>query len=118
MSFAGKYNKSGKVFSVDTDGWDVYKSLADLFENDPLKIYPVRGFYINNKSKFGPRPTMISDGFFVNLPEHMLDDVRTIMTNPEDVATIDAGKVAFRVRTYTSKAYNKECFGVEFLDVE
>lgn len=118
MSFANKYNKNGRVFSIDTEGWTDYVGLSDLYEKDKEAVYPVHGFYINRKSKFGPRPTLISDGYFVNLPSHMLDDVVDIMGDPEAVADIEAGKVGFKVRTYTSKTYNKECFGVEFVDVE
>ena len=118
MSFATKYNKNGKVFAVETDGWTEYVGLSDLYERNPDGVFPVKGFYINTKGKYGDRPTLISDGFFVNLPEHLLADVQKIINTPEDVETIDAGKVAFRVRPYISKTYNKACFGVEFIDVE
>lgn len=118
MSFANRHNRQGKIFDVETDGWTEYAGLSDLYEKDPARIYPVKGFYINTKSKFGDRPTMICDGFFVNLPEHMLDDVRAIMSTQEDIDAINDGKVAFRVRPYISKTYNKECYGVEFIDVE
>lgn len=118
MSFATKYNKNGKIFAVNTEGWTEYVGLSDLYERNPEGEYPVKGFYINTKGKFGDRPTLISDGFFVNLPEHLLEDVQKIMANPADVADIDSGKVAFRVRPYVSKTYNKACFGVEYIDVE
>ena len=119
MSFAAKHNK-GNVFNIDTEGWSEYRDLKSLLkENGPDEVYPVHGFYINRKSQFGDAPVIISDGFFVNCPRHMLEDVRQIMTDAEDIAAINDGRVGFKVRTYEAKNYNnKKCYGVEFVDIE
>ena len=121
MSFASKHNKAGSaVFNIDTEGWSEYRDLKSLYkENGADKIYPVYGFYINRKSQFGDAPVIICDGYYVNAPKHMLEEVRQIMTDPEDVEAINAGKVGFTIRTYEAKNYkNKKCYGVTFVDIE
>ena len=75
-------------------------------------------FYINKKSQLGNAPVIICDGYYVNCPKHMLDDVMDILQCAEDIADINDGKVGFKVRTYEAKNYkNKKCYGVEFVDM-
>ena len=117
MSFAAKHNKGSK-FSVDTEGWSEYRDLKSLYKEDPEAVRPVYGFYINKKSQFGNAPVIICDGYYVNCPKHMLDDVMDILQCAEDIADINDGKVGFKVRTYEAKNYkNKKCYGVEFVDM-
>ena len=98
MSFAAKHNKGSK-FSVDTEGWSEYRDLKSLYKEDPEAVRPVYGFYINKKSQFGNAPVIICDGYYVNCPKHMLDDVMDILQSAEDIADINDGKVGFKVRT-------------------
>ena len=119
MSFAAKYNKGSK-FDIDTEGWSEYRDLKTLYhKKDPEKTFPVWGFYINTKSQFGDAPVIICDGYFVNCPKHMLETVKEILQTPEDIEAINAGHVAFKIRTYTAANYkNKLCYGIDFVDVE
>lgn len=119
MSFAAKHNR-GNVFLIDTEGWTEYRDLRSLYKEDGAeKVYPLHGFYINRKSQFGDAPVIICDGYFVNCPKHMLDEVKDIMRDPEDIAAINDGKVGFTIRTYEAKNYkNKKCYGITFVDVE
>lgn len=118
MSFAAKHNK-GSVFNIDTEGWEEFRDLKSLLkDNGPDEVYAVHGFYINRKSQFGDAPVIISDGYFVNCPRHMLEEVNAIMTDKEDIDAINNGLVGFKVRTYEAKNYNnRKCYGVEFVDL-
>lgn len=118
MSFASKHNKGSK-FNIDTEGWSEYRDLKSLYkEFDAETVYPLHGFYINRKSQFGLAPVIISDGYFVNCPAHMLEEVNSILADAEDIAAINAGKVGFKIRTYQAKNYkNKTCYSVEFVDM-
>lgn len=117
MSFAAKHNKGNK-FAIDTDGWTEYRDLKSLYKEDPEAVRPVHGFYINTKSQFGNAPVIISDGYFVNCPQHMLSDVKEIMQDQEDIDEINGGKVGFKVRTYKATNYkNKICYGIDFVDL-
>lgn len=120
MSFAAKHNK-GAIFNCNTEGFD-YKSLKDLFEdNGEDQVYVVQGIYINRKSEYGDAPVAICDSFFVNLPQHLLDDCETILKDQDDIDAIKAGKVGFKIEQYESdkkKGKDKTCYGIKWVDID
>ena len=81
-----KYNRAGQE----------YKSLRGLFEEQGDLICPIRSIYINTKSKFGDAPVIVSDGFNINLPKHMTATVTEMISDPEAMALIRAGKVGIK----------------------
>ncbi len=115
MSFASRHNH-GAIFEVNTDGFE-FLTLQQLQEQMPDRIYALRGLYINRKSKFGEAPVAIIDGAFVNLPKHLVDEVKAIIGSAEDVADINAGKVGFTIREYDDKQFNKHCYTIEWQDI-
>ena len=116
MSFAARHNKVN-VFDVNTEGF-VYYGLGDLYDGkDPEKVFPIRGFYINHKSKYGDAPVAILEDKFANLPAFMLDEVLAIMVNEEDIADIKAGKVGFVIEPYfTDNRPGEVCYAVRWAD--
>lgn len=119
MSFAARHNK-GSIFNCDTEGFE-YKTLKELYDlHGADQKYVIQGLYINRKSEYGPAPVAICDEYFVNLPQHMTEEVEEIMRTPEDVETIKAGKVAFIIETYTKTIGKKEklCHGIRWIDVD
>lgn len=116
MSFASRYNR-GRKFDVNTDGFD-YVDLETLQDKSDLeKVFPLLGIYINRKSKFGDAPVAIIDGHFVNLPKHLTDDVREMLSDSETIDDIKAGKCGFRIREYDDKTYGKHCYTAEWADL-
>lgn len=117
MSFAAKHNRGNK-FNIDTEGWTEYRDLKSLYKEDKDAVRPVHGFYINTKSQYGDAPVIISDGYYVNCPKHMLSEVKEILQDQEDIDAINAGKVGFTIRTYKAANYkNKTCYGIDFVDM-
>ena len=119
MSFAARHNK-GSVFSCDTEGFE-YKSLKDLYEeNGSAEVYPIQGLYINRKSEYGNAPVAICLEYFVNLPQHMTDEVEMILKTIEDIEAIRAGKVGFTIDQYTKTIGKKEktCHGIKWVDID
>lgn len=118
MSIASKYNK-GNLFKVNTEGYE-YRSLEWLFnENGADQDYEVRGIYINHKSQFGDAPVAICDGFFANLPSHLLDDAKDMLKDQETIDAINAGKFGFKIETYEKEVGKKmkTCYGVRWVDL-
>lgn len=109
------YNK-GNVFNFNTEGLQ-FADLEDLFNSDEDHVYVIKGFFINTKSKFGPRPVVVTPDFMADLPQHMLKTVNQIIADPETVEQINNGKAGFKIRSYISKNYNKECFTVSFVNL-
>ena len=113
MSFAGRHNVA--TFNVNTEGFTFF-GLSDLFNNEGAGvIYPVKGLYINTKSKFGAAPVIISDDKFINLPSHLCEEVRSILSNPEDVEDIKAGHVGVTIYEYIS--HNRKCYSINWEDM-
>ena len=113
MAFAARHN--AVTFDINTEGM-TYFSLSDLYDNEGAGIiYPVRGLYINTKSKFGAAPVAIADDKLINLPSHLTDTVRNILSNEEDIADIKAGKVGFTIYEYIS--HNRKCYSINWEDM-
>lgn len=115
MSFAKKFNKQ-KIFNVNTENFEYY-SLEDMYESDD-KVYVLRGLYINNKSIYEPAPVAATDEFYVNLPAHMLNDVKDILADKAAIADINRGIVGFKIYSYEQKRFNKTCYSVTWVDVK
>lgn len=118
MSIAAKYNR-GKLFNVNTEGYE-YKGLEELFkENGSDYEYAVRGIYINHKSQFGDAPVAICDGFFANLPQYLLDDAMDMMRDQEAIDAMNAGTFGFTIEPYEKEVgkKTKTCYGVHWIDL-
>jgi hypothetical protein len=114
MSFASKRNKVS--FDIDTTGFQ-YVKLSDLYANGGGDtIHKVNGMFIN-KGKLETSPVFIdSDNKqLINIPSHMTDTVRDILSDADDVADIANGKVGFVIYEYESHA--KKCYGIRFVDL-
>lgn len=94
-----------------------YVKLADLYkQNGPDKIYELCGFYVNSIGQYGPQAVAFTHGVYINLPEHMLQDVQEIMNTPEVVSQINDGKAGFTIYEYESKRGRKG-YSVTFCDL-
>lgn len=113
FSVSKKYNTE-KIFNIDTEGFD-YKSLEDLFIDEDTE-YPVCGLYINTKGNFGKEPIIATDEFYVNLPSHLVDTVEAMIKDEEAVEAINDGLVGFTIYQYHQKKFNKDCYGIRWVD--
>lgn len=135
FSISKKYNKE-KLFKINTDGFE-YISLEDLYKEresnvviedfeDPEEvkeiveetIYQVRGIYINTKGLFDDAPVVALDSAYVNLPAHMTQICREILSDPQAIAAINAGCVGFTIYAYEKPQYHKTCYSVRWVDTE
>lgn len=121
---AKKYNKGSK-FNANLNGLEFIK-LEDVFKmsedekavSGRKPIYKITGIFINSKSKYGPRPFVSTPDFLVDLPTHMLETTRQMLADDELIKEVNEGKVGFTVRAYYSNKYHKDCFSINFEDIE
>lgn len=109
-----KFNRVNNLFKVDTSGYK-FMSLAELYTHDSV-VLPLRGLYINPKGKFGASPFAAGDGYFISLPSHLLDVVRSIMDDQETVDLINGGKCGITIRKYQTDD-GSDHFTADFVDV-
>ena len=115
MSYATKFNRGNKFTFKPVDDAQ-YVSLEDLYNKNPEQIHDVRALYINTKSKFGDAPCVAIDPvIIVNLPKHLLETVKEMISDDECVDAINNNEVKFKIYSYKDKTFNKTCYGVEWL---
>ena len=122
MTFGAKFGRKSVTWKVSTQGRKYFK-LSELIEQYEIgHTYVLDCLYINDKSQYGESPVAgVADAkgsFMVNLPKHLLQQVRVILEDPEAVEAIQLGRAGFKVRTYTPKGSNRICYTVDWCDVE
>ena len=101
-SLANTLNKShgNSPFKVDSTKFD-FINLESLFTKDGENArYKLLGVYINKKGRFGAEPLAIIDGFKVNFPKHLLDDIQLILDSDDMIQAIIDGHLGFEIEPY------------------
>ena len=116
MSFASKYNKTRR-WNVNTDGFE-FKKLADLYLENPEKVYVMRGVFIHKSKdkKYKDAPVVITDEYFVNLPSHLIEIVNDMLRDDDTVGVIESGAAGFKIYNYESDG--KTYYSVYWVDIE
>lgn len=117
MSFARKFNASN-VFEINTDGMPFCKLSALYNKHGKNAIFEIGGFFISQGGTYGPTPVIITPNVLVNLPNHLLETVRNIISDDEAIETVKQGLVGFKVREYQTKDTNKTCYSITFVDID
>lgn len=103
-------NRNARKFNYELTDKHEYKKLEELYKEDKDRIYIVRMFYTNKKSKFGENEVVVTDNYIINLPKHLTETVKKIVNNEEYVKLINEGKFAFNIYEYEyspgKKAYS------------
>lgn len=135
FSFADKFNTQ-RLFDIDTSGFN-YTNLESLW-NQLLKdnegditaaqehVFPIYGLYVNKKSQFADRmPCAATDDFYINLPEHMMDNVDEILRDSSAIRAINNGEVGISIYPYEKNFYkngkpinSKTFYSVKWVDIE
>lgn len=119
MGIMSKYNKGGVTFEVDIKNFH-FVTLEQLFARDGGKtIFGIDGLYINKKSSFGEHPVAIVavEEMLVDLPAHLTEDVKEMLSDPEAIEAIKNGHGGFSVEMYEQKQYKKTCYGIRWEDI-
>ena len=116
MSFADKHNKGSK-FTFDTSNLPYMKRRL-AFEKYGEDAVKVTAIYINTKSKFGYAPVVATEKELINLPTYMLDECKEIISDQDDVAEINAGKVGIVFEEFEDKTYHKKCIGARWVNLD
>ena len=88
-----------------------------MYKDDDT-VYPVRAIYPNKKSLYGLSYVIATDSCYVNLPEHLNDDCKDILNDRLAISDINRGVVGFKIYKYVQKKYNRECYSIEWVDVD
>lgn len=114
MGFS-KFNRGSKFNAIDTEGYE-YRKLEELYKEYGKDVtYPIRALYVNN-GKYGESAVAVTDGFFINLPNHVVVDVKEIIADDELVQMINDGLVSISIYEYYSHKYNGTFYGIKWIE--
>jgi len=114
MGFS-RFNRGSEFNAINTEGYE-YRKLEELYkEYGKEATYPIRALYVNN-GKYGERATAVTDGFFINLPNHAVADVKKIIADDELVQMINDGLVSISIYEYYSHKYNGTFYGFKWIE--
>ena len=72
--------------------------------------------FINPNRGFGGGAVLITDDFLLNIPGRYIDNINHIMSDPETVEDIKAGKCGFIVTSFISEKFKRTGYSIEFVD--
>mgnify|MGYP001472028153 FL=1 len=110
-----KYNKKVNVFKYEQVENPEYKNLKELFEDGKTEIL-IKGLFINTKGYYGDSPVAIAEGYNINLPGHLLDTVKEMLTDSELIEMINNDRVGINIYQYTSKKWGSN-YSVNFIEM-
>ena len=115
-SFANEFNRE-KLFDIDTSGFD-YMSLEDIYDGDESRVFPCCGVYMSTKGYYGEHPVIATESYYVNLPQHLTDMVRSILNDKRAIKAINDGLVGFTIYSYEQKRFGTVCYSIRWVDVK
>lgn len=102
MSLLNKYNKA-PLFDFEEKERE-FMSLKDLAKKFGLKKqHVIQALFINNKSRFGDSPIIVTDAYNINAPHHLLDVVKDMMNDTQLVEAINKRRIGFELYTYKNE---------------
>ena len=101
-NFTSRNQAKQPVFTFNSDAleWMDLNQYVTEHGNEPFEV---KALFVNEKAKFGARPVVVSPTHKINLPNHMLSDVKEIMADPDLVAIINNGGCVFIPEQYEDK---------------
>ena len=107
-----KYNK-GKLYNHELPEDAEYFKIETLFKEGITNVV-VRGFFTNNKSFYGESAVLMTDEYYVNLPQHFVETLREIEQDTQAVEMINQGKVVAEFYPYETKKYGT-CYSLKLI---
>lgn len=98
MGFA-KSHAHGAKFSINTEGFE-FKKISEFPLNQEITV---RGALISKGGKYGDSASLILDNCFMNVPSHMIDDVKELLSDQEAIDQVEAGLLAVSIYEYEDR---------------
>lgn len=118
MGLMDKFNKGGVTFDIDINGFN-FTDLKSLYQRSKNELWKIDGLYINKKSSYGDHPVaiMVKEELLIDLPAHLVEDVKLMLQDQEVIEAIKAGRVGFTIHEYEQTRFKKTCYGIHWEDI-
>lgn len=104
--------KREPIFNYNRDKVRTYEKLENLNNGDIIKVV---GVYIN-EGQFGEQGILITDDYYVTCNRQLIN-LKKILANEHLIASINDGKVGFKVTSFYSKKYGKNFYNIEWFEI-
>ena len=94
--------RHGRTFNFDGSS-NPYITLNNWVADKHPDRFIVRGVFTHNKSAYGEKGVIVTDGFNIDVPEHLIKDIKKILANDMYIEAINQGKCAFLCSSYIDK---------------
>lgn len=115
MSVLDKYNKGNRFDFEASEDFEFVKPKEIFEDKNENNKRPLKALFINTKSKFGDSAVAVTTTELVNLPNHMVDDVKEMMHDDEVIELVNKDKVMIEIYSFDNK-YGT-CYGVKFEEI-
>lgn len=107
----------GGLFKVNADAYP-FVSLKEIITENGHRVLKVDGVFIFTDRKGKERPVLIAEGHKINLPDHCINDIKKILSNPMFIGAINDGKCGFATSEYQDTKFNNgTCYSGKFVDI-
>lgn len=121
MSFANNYNHKKAQFTYQQIQDAPYAKLRDLWNDgyrEGVKAFTIRGAFVNEQGRYGASASFICEGGFnISLPQHMVDEVRRMLQDPDAIQAMNAGTAGGTVYQYKNRN-GGDSYGVTYVDIK
>lgn len=94
--------RHGKTFKADTSKLP-FITLKDYVAQGLPAEFKVIAAYTHNKSQYGEKAIISSEKYNIDMPKHLIKDIKKINGNQMYIDAINDGHCGFRLSTYTDK---------------
>ena len=111
------FNNNNVNLFTNEEKYEVFKSLEELYNHfGDKERYKVNGVYTYN-SKYGEACFIKTDGYNIQLPNHLTKTIEDIRNDKESVDQINNGLVFIEIYSYTlpDKYPNKVFYSINFI---
>ena len=91
----------------------------EFIETYGSRTMPIDGLYINKKGLYNDHPVaiIVDERKLLDLPSHMTETVKEILSDEESINLIKKGMVGVKAHKYTDTKYHKDCVGFDWCDL-
>ena len=114
--FNEKFSKNAAKFTFDSKGLPFVKLAEYAAENGINNIIPVKGMFTHNKSEYGEKGVIVTTTCCIDVPSHLINDIKLVRSDADMVAAVNAGHCGFKIYTYTDKN-GKTRYSGTFVDI-
>lgn len=114
FDFADEFNHRGRLFTIDTEGFEGHKA-AEVYAEVKDSPLIMKGVFINKDTGYGESVSVVTPNSIIYFGKTNLEAAHSIRDNQKAVNKINEKGAFFRIKTFYSKKFKKDGYSFEFV---